>query len=249
MTLGPILLLFAAAVVAYDAAASALVAATGWSYNALAAGALLIQAVAGFVAGRRAGFLWALIAGASTALAEATLGFGASWLVGPGRLHLPTTVDYLAAVGLATLAGAALGGVGGALSLGWSVGPDAGADGVRARWSVRAALRSLRLDGFLVRALLARGVWLWAGLRVMWALVMGVGYALVQGGGGAPLGRGLVTPDVRIVELLVVLAFLDLARRREFLLFADLGLGPGRAVALYVVPGALLEAALLLVPR
>jgi hypothetical protein len=249
MTLGPILLMFAAAVVAYDAAASALVLATGWSYNTLATGALLIQAVAGSVAGRRAGFLWAMIAGASTALAEATLGFGASWLVGPGRSHLPNTVDYLVAVGLATLAGGALGGVGGALSLGWSVGPDVGADGARARWSVRAALRSLRLDGFVVRALLGRGILLWLGLRVMWALVMGAGSAVTQGGGGAPLGQGLVTPDVRIVELLVALAFLDLARRREFLLFADLGLGPVRAVTLYVLPGALLEAALLLVPR
>src|SRR5512137_2925742 len=126
---GRVLLFFAALAVAYDAVASAVVAATGWSYGALALGALGIQAVAGYAAGRRAGFLWALLAGAFTALAEATLGLAAAWLIGPGRTHLPNHVGFLVAVGEATLVGGALGGAGGALTLGWSLCPDAGSGG------------------------------------------------------------------------------------------------------------------------
>lgn len=246
---GRVLLFFAALAVAYDAVASAVVAVTGWSYGALALGALPIQVAAGAVAGRRAGFLWAMLAGAVTALAEATLGFGAAWLIGPGRTHLPSHVGFLVAVGQATLAGGALGGAGGALTLGWSVGAGAGAGGAGARWSAAAAIRALRLDGVLFRALLGRGVWMWIGLRALWILVMGAGWAVTQGGGGLPVARGIVAPDVRIVELLIPLAIADLARRREFVLLADLGLGPVRAVCLYVLPGALLEAALLLLPR
>jgi hypothetical protein len=246
---GSVLLFFVAVAVAYDAAASAVVAATGWSYGALALGALAIQVVAGYAAGRRAGFLWALLAGAATALAEATLGFGAAWVIGPGRTHLPNDVGFLVAVGQATLVGGALGGVGGALTLGWSLGPDAGTGGAAERWSVGAAIRALRLDGFLVRALLQRGLWLWVALRALWALVTGAGHAITQGTAGAPLAQGILTPDLRIVELLIPLAVVDLARRREFVLLANLGLGGVRAVGLYVLPGALLEAALLLVPR
>ncbi len=216
----------------------------GWPYVSLAIGGLAIQALAGYVAGRRAGFLWAMVAGATTALAEATLGLGVTWLIGPGRLHLPGTMDFGAAVGRAVLAGVALGGVGGAFTLGWSA-----RTGDDEPWSLRAEIRALRLDGLLVRALLVRGLWLWAALRVMFSLALGVGSRLTEGSGGMPFGRALGTPQVVVVELLALLAFADLVRRRELLLFADLGLGPLRAAFLYVVPGALLEAVLLLVPR
>ena len=242
--LGPILVSFAVLAVAYDAAASAVVLVTGWPYGTLALGGLVLQALAGLAAGRRAGFLWAMVAGAATALAEATLGFGAAWLIGPGRLHLPATAGYLAAVVRAVLGGVALGGVGGALTLGWSPSATDAAP-----WSARAWLRALRVDGFLARELLMRGVWLWAGLRVLFSLAMGAGFVATAGSGGAPFGVAVVTPQVVVVELLVLLALADLARRRELVLFADLGLGPVRAAVLYVAPGALLEAALLLVPR
>lgn len=235
-----VLLSFAALVVAYDAAASALVAVTGWSYATLALGGLAIQVAAGFVAGRRGGFLWAILAGASTALAEGTLGFAAAWLIGPGRTHLPATLDYLGALALAVLAGAALGGVGGAATLGWSTGAEVGTDAPRGRWDPRAALRALQVDRFLVRALMGRGVGLWLGIEVL--------YALALGAGGGPLGRMLgVNPGMLVLVALVALA--DLARRREFVFFADLGVGPVLAVALYVLPGALLDGALSLVLR
>jgi hypothetical protein len=107
-----VLLFFAALVVAYDALASALVLATGWPYGTLALGALAIQAAAGRAAGQREGFVWAILAGASTALVEATLGFAVSWLIGPGRTQLPAAFDYPTAAALATLGGGALGALG-----------------------------------------------------------------------------------------------------------------------------------------
>jgi hypothetical protein len=72
---------------------------------------------------------------------------------------------------------------------------------------------------------------------------------MTAGQQGAPLPEGLVTPDLRVVEVLALLSFVDLARRREFVLLGNLGIGPLRAASVYVLPGALLEAALLLVPR
>ncbi len=216
--------------------------ATGWPYGTLAVGGLALQALAGFAAGRRAGFLWAMVAGGTTALAEATLGFGAAWLIGPGRLHLPATLGFVTAAAGAVLGGVALGGVGGALTLGWSMRVEGGPP-----WSLRAELRALRLDGFLARALLVRGLWLWAGIRAL-LLVMGAGFLLARGSGVAPFGHTLMNLHLLVVELLALLAVADLARRREFVLFGDLGLGPLRATALYVIPGALLEAALLVVP-
>lgn len=239
-----VILAFAGLVVVYDAVASALALATGWPYGAMAMGGLAIQALAGFVAGRRGGFLWAVIAGGTTALAEATLGLGVAWLVGPGRLHVPSEVGYLVAVGRAVLGGIALGGVGGALRLGWSVEPESGG-----RWAPWSGLRSLRMDRALAVVLLERGFGLWLGLRLVFGLLAGAGYSITGGQEGAPFAVGLVRPDLRVVELLVVLAFADLARRREFVLLGDLGIGPFRAAALYVLPGALLEPALLLVPR
>lgn len=239
-----VILAFAALVVVYDGVASALALATGWSYGVLALGGLAIQGLAGFVAGRRGGFLWAMMAGGAAALAEATLGLGASWLIGPGRLHVPSDVGYLVAVGRAVLGGIALGGAGGALTLGWSVEPES-----RGRWAPWSWLGSLRMDHALAVVLLERGFSLWLGLRLVFALLGGAGYSVTGGHEGAPFAEGLVIPDLRVVELLVVLAFADLARRRELTLLGDLGIGPLRAAAFYVLPGALLEPALLLLPR
>ena len=181
-----------------------------------------------------------MLAGGSTALAEGTLGFGVAWLIGLGRTHLPATMDYLGALAAAVLAGAALGGVGGAVTLGWSVGADVEGGGTSARWDPRAALRALSLDHLLVRELLYRGVALWLGLKLL--------YALAVGAGGASPG-GMLGADARVPILVAIVALADLARRREFVFFADLGLGAARAVALYVLPGALLECALLVVLR
>lgn len=232
-----VLLFFAALVVAYDALASALVVVTGWPYGALALGALAIQAAAGRAGGRRAGFLWAILAGASTALAEGTLGFAVSWLIGPGRTHLPSAVDYPTTVGIAAAAGGVLGALGGITALGWSVDEP----GV-SRPDVRSFLDSLRLDAWLARALLLRGLLIWAGLRLLLLLVLGS----AGSGDGVwwSLGFG---PAVRFLVVCALVAVADLARRREFVLLADLGVQAGVAVALYVVPGALAEGIVLLV--
>lgn len=238
-----VLLLFAALVVGYDALASALVVATGWPYGVLALGGLVIQVAAGRVAGRREGFLWAVLAGACTALAEATLGFGVSWLIGPGRTHLPSIVDYPTAVALATLGGCALGGLGGMTTLGWDydrrrISPDA-------LWSdLLLFVRSLRLDRWLAWALLLRGLLIWAGLRFLFSMAT----SAAGNGGGVRLVFDLAS-GVRFLLVCAFVAGADLVWRREFVLLANLGVRAGVAVALYVIPGALVEGVLLMAAR
>ena len=237
------LLLFAVLVVAYDALASALVVATGWPYGTLALGGLVIQVAAGRAAGRREGVLWAMLAGACTALAEATLGFALAWLIGPGRTQLPSAADYPTAVAIATLGGCVLGALGGITTLGWEV---------EERWTspgelisgVRSFLHSLPLDAWLARRLLLRGLLVWAGLRLLFVLATGVTAGSDVGGASQGAASGL-----RLLVVCAVVAIADLARRREFVLLANLGVRAGVAVALYVIPAALLESIVLVVGR
>ena len=242
-TLTRILLLFAALVVAYDALASALVVATGLPYGTLALGGLVIQVAAGRAAGRREGFLWAMLAGACTALAEGTLGFAAAWLIGPGRTHLPSAVDYPTAVTIATLGGCALGALGGITVLGWDydkrrMSPDA-------LWSdLLSFVGSVRLDAWLARTLLFRGLLIWAGLRLLFFLATST-----AGSGGAVLLVFDLASGVGFLLVCALVAVADLAWRREFILLANLGVRAGLAVALYLVPGALIESVLLVVAR
>lgn len=236
-----VLLLFAALVVAYDALASALVVATGWPYGTLALGGLAIQVAAGQVAGRREGFLWAILAGGCTALVEGTLGFGVSWLIGPGRTHLPSVFDYPTAVAIATLGGGALGALGGITALGWDVderrlSPDHLISRVRSFW------RSLSLDRWLTKKLLARGLVIWIGLRVLFQLALGAASE-----GGVVVSSYDLASGVRLLLVCALVALADLARRREFILLANLGVPAGVAVMLYLIPGALLESVLLVV--
>jgi hypothetical protein len=238
-----LLLRFVALVVAYDALASAVVAVTGWRYDVLALGALAIQIAAGRSAGRREGFLGAMAAGACTALAEATLGFGAAWLVGPGRTHLPNAVDYPTAVALATLAGGALGAVGGITALGWEVEERRTAPGELIA-SARSFLHSLPLDAWLARQLILRGLLIWAGLMLLFVLATGATADSDVGGASQGAATGL-----RLLVVCAVVAIADLTRRREFVLLADLGVRAGVAVSLYVIPAALLEGLVMAVPR
>jgi hypothetical protein len=238
-----ILLRFAALAVAYDALASALVLTTGWSYGTLALGGLVLQVLAGRAAGRREGFLWAILAGACTAFAEATLGFGVSWLIGPGRSQLPGVVDYQTAVALATLGGGALGGLGGIAALGWDVEErrpslEGLISGVRSFW------RSLSLDRWLAKKLLIRGLVIWIGLRVLLLLALG---AASEGGVVVPSYD--LASGVRLLLVCALVALADLARRREFILLANIGVRAGVAVVLYVIPGALIESVLLVAAR
>jgi hypothetical protein len=238
-----VLLRFAALVVAYDALASAVVAATGWPYGVLALGGLAIQFAAGRVGGRREGLLWAIVAGACTALAEGTLGFAVSWLIGPGRTQLPVVVAYPTAVAIATLGGCALGALGGITALGWEVEAHE-LSPAALRSACRSFLRSLRLDGWLCRALLLRGLVIWAGLRLLFLLAT----SAAGNGGGVRLSFDLAS-GVRFMGVCALVAVADLAWRREFTLLANLGVRAGAAVALYVFPAALLEGLLLAVAR
>jgi hypothetical protein len=233
-----VLLLFAALVVVYDALASALIAVTGWPYNVLALGALVIQVAAGRAGGARGGFGWAILSGGCTALAEATLGFAVAWLIGPGRTQLPN-VDYPTAVALATLGGCALGGLGGITALGWDVESRKMSPG-RLASGLRSFLRSLSLDAWLVRALLLRGMVIWAGIRLL--------FLLATSGAGMRLTSDLAA-GARLLVICALVAVVDLAWRREFVLLADLGVRPGVAVLLYAVPGVLFESILLVVVR
>lgn len=107
-----------------------------------------------------------------------------------------------------------------------------------------AFLRSLTLDGRLALALLLRGLWIWAGLRIL--LLLGRGTA--GAGGGAPWSLEFGA-SVWFLVVCGLVAVADLARRREFVLLADLGVGAGLAVALYVAPGALAEGIVSVVAR
>jgi hypothetical protein len=238
-----VLLLFAALVVAYDALAAALVAATGWPYDVLALGALAIQAAAGRSAGKRGGFLGAILAGGCTALAEATLGFGASWLIGPGRRHLPSAMAFPTAVLIATLVGCALGALGGITALGWDV-EERRLTRQGAGAAVRSFRRSLSLDRWLAKKLLVRGLVIWTGLRVLLLLALGA-----AGAGGVVVSSYDLASRVRLLLLCALIALADLAWRREFTLLANLGVRAGVAVLLYLIPGVLLESVLLAAAR
>ena len=229
--------------VAYDALASALVVVTGWPYLVLALGGVMIQIAAGRAAGRRGGFLEAILAGACTALVDATLGFGVAWLIGPGRTHLPSAVDYPTAVVIATLGGCALGALGGITALGWDVEEREWSPAVL-RSEFRSFLQSLRLDRWLSQALMFRGLVIWAGLRLLFLLATGT--ASGDDVGGVSLGAA---SGIRLLALCAVVATADLAWRREFILLANLGVRPGLAVALYVIPAALLEGIVMVVMR
>ena len=79
-------LLGAAAVTVFDAIAAAAARYFGFPYGNAALGSWLIYAAVGFAAVRLgAGIGGGVAAGALTALADATLGWAVSWVMGPGR--------------------------------------------------------------------------------------------------------------------------------------------------------------------
>ena len=87
-----------AVIVAFDIAASLVSRHSGVPYSRFAYGSFLIQAGTGFVA-RRASqpFLEAMFLGTWVGVIEATIGWAASWWIGPGRptgMSTPTTVAF-----------------------------------------------------------------------------------------------------------------------------------------------------------
>ncbi len=74
-----------AAVVIYDAAASAASLALGIPYASAAVGALLVYAAAGFFAARAKSRWFSVLVGVVVGLTDATAGWGISWALGPGR--------------------------------------------------------------------------------------------------------------------------------------------------------------------
>src|SRR5688572_27729096 len=74
------------AVVAFDAVASVASLAAGFDYAYSAIGSCLIYAAFGFLVGRSSSIFTAACVGAVLGLADASLGWGVSWSIGPGRL-------------------------------------------------------------------------------------------------------------------------------------------------------------------
>jgi hypothetical protein len=106
------------AVLVLDTGASLASLVIGFSYASLAPITYLIYATIGFLAARTT-TLWAgVFASATVAAFDATVGWGISWVIGPGRppeeLQHPSMV--IAAAVMVVLLGAVLGLVGGGLA-------------------------------------------------------------------------------------------------------------------------------------
>lgn len=92
--------------------------------------------------------------------------------------------------------------------------------------------------------LLRRSLAFWPGVRLM-VLVMLL-MAAVSAGEPFPLGSLVAPFPLMSVPVTAALAVLETRRRREHLLFANLGTGPAGVAALAAVPPLLGEAALAL---
>ena len=113
------LIIAAVAILAFDVAAAVAARAIGFPYGYASAGKLVIYLVAAFLAARRFGFGWALVVGVVLGLTDATLGWAASWAIGPGRLEMDLTpqilLGALAGTTTVSLVCAVIGGGAGAL--------------------------------------------------------------------------------------------------------------------------------------
>lgn len=115
MPIRPVLLGLVAVLV-LDTAGSFAARAFGFEYGLLALVSAMIYGATGYVVARRADRRAAVRAGAILGSIDATLGWGISWLIGPGRLPadqpggpLALVVGGFVAIGLATCC-AAIGG-------------------------------------------------------------------------------------------------------------------------------------------
>jgi hypothetical protein len=83
-------LLGMASVVVYDALASLASLGIGFSYAYSAFGSLVLYCAFGYWASRVRSILFAATVGALMGLADATLGWAVSWVLGPGRWEVGT---------------------------------------------------------------------------------------------------------------------------------------------------------------
>lgn len=104
-------------VLAFDAAGAAAARVFGFRYTLLLFGTYAIYLFVTFWAARRYGVLAAVAFGAILGLADATLGWAISWLIGPGRPAEPlTVVNAAGVVAVSVLLGTVVGILGGAAS-------------------------------------------------------------------------------------------------------------------------------------
>ena len=85
MALSKVLLITPLAVTAYDAVASLASLALGLPYTYAGIGSAIIYAALGFFASSATGFASSILVGVVAGLADATIGWGVSWALGPGR--------------------------------------------------------------------------------------------------------------------------------------------------------------------
>lgn len=91
-----------------------------------------------------------------------------------------------------------------------------------------------------VSVLLRRGALLWLGVRALMTLVALLGSLHAE---PPPLRELLLLPPLAVVPVTLGVEWLDLRRRNEDLLLANLGVGPARLLPLLLLPPLLLEAA------
>jgi hypothetical protein len=80
-----VLLVSAFVIVAFDVLGSFGSIILGFSYSSLSIGSFIIYVGAGFFAAKYGGIKAGVLGGTTTAFVEATVGWAASWAIGPGR--------------------------------------------------------------------------------------------------------------------------------------------------------------------
>lgn len=101
-----IIFLGMASAVGYDIICSVASLVLGFSYERASAGSLLIYAATGYATKER-GLWFSFLAGAVVGLIDSTIGWGISWLIGPGRIPMgssPFPVWFITAAGVVVIA-------------------------------------------------------------------------------------------------------------------------------------------------
>src|SRR5437899_7118123 len=109
----------AAAILLFDTVGSVTSRFFTFRYSRLEVGSFLIYFMVGFATARTSSPGAAMVAGALVAFVDATLGWGISWLVGPGRLAdaQASTLRIVRTIATVTLYGALCGLLGGRMQI------------------------------------------------------------------------------------------------------------------------------------
>ena len=124
------ILIWAAGVLVFDLIASITSLLAGIPYGWFSIVSAAIYLTVGYVGARRFGLRKAVLAAITVALVEATLGWGISWVIGPGQTTDPefsTAAIIVTGVLLAPVLGGITGFIGGWIALKRRVPPVAGA--------------------------------------------------------------------------------------------------------------------------